>query len=82
MIDEELAFVGVKEFYKKRKIIREKYSRLSLDEKWKYKYYIYSHYLIEEYYKDVIWEYLNEPKGSIYYVFNEKLRNCSDKVRI
>lgn len=82
MIREDMQFVGLKDFYVKSKEIREKYKKLNLSEKWRYKYYVYSRVLLKDFYKDMIWEYLNEEKQSPFYVFQGDLKRHSEKVRI
>ena len=82
MIKDDMQFVGIKDFYKRSIQIREKYQNLSLNEKWRYKYYVYSRPLIIEKCKDVIWEYLNESKTSQFYVFQMDLKRLSEKYRI
>ena len=61
MIKEELRFIGFKDFYKRSRIIKSAYMSLSLEEKWTYKYYLYSNSLISLTRLDLMWEYLNEP---------------------
>ncbi len=58
MID-TLKFIGFRDFFKRSNIIKKIYSDLSLEEKYNYKHYIYANPLMSDYYKDLIWEYLN-----------------------
>lgn len=60
-------FENVKEFAKYRKLNRLIYSTMTYEEKLTLKKYVYS---LEEKQnrKDIIWEYLNEPIGSDYYI--------------
>ena len=55
---------------------------LSLEEKWTYKYYLYSNSLISLTRLDLMWEYLNEPESSEYYVSRRKLGEEYLKARI
>lgn len=82
MVKEEMEFVGFKDFYKRCKKIKEMYLALDLQEKWKYKYYVFSHSLLRDYFKDLIWEYLNEPPTSVYYVGIKKLKDNLSRSRI
>lgn len=82
MIKEDMQFIGIKDFYVKSKQIREKYKKLNLSEKWRYKYYVYSRPLIIDKCKDVIWRYLNEEKTSPFYVFQKDLKDLSNRFRI
>ena len=82
MIKEELRFIGFKDFYKRSRIIRSTYMSLSLEEKWTYKYYLYSNSLISLTRLDLMWEYLNEPESSEYYVSRRKLGEEYLKARI
>ena len=82
MIRDELRFIGFKDFYKNSRRIKKIYDTLSLDEKWVYKYYVYSNRLISVDNLDLIWEYLNEPKNSDFYVSRKKLGEKYLKVRI
>lgn len=60
-------FVSSREFYEKRDTIRAKYSLLSFAKKCIYKSYVYSR---DIYYanKNIIWEFLNEPDDSEYFI--------------
>lgn len=82
MIKEELRFIGFKDFYKRSRIIKSTYMSLSLGEKWTYKYYLYSNSLISLTRLDLMWEYLNEPESSEYYVSRRKLGEEYLKARI
>jgi hypothetical protein len=67
---EDLMFIGFKDFYKRRKHIKTSYDILPLKLKYKYKWYIYAHLLLNpikpnqkfdsEKIKDTIWEWLND----------------------
>lgn len=82
MIKDELRFIGFRDFYKRSRIIKSVYKSLSLEDKWTYKYYIYSNALISQNRLDLIWEYLNEPDNSEYYVSRKKLGEQYLKARI
>ena len=82
MIRDEMRFIGFKDFYKRSRKIKNLYSKMSLNEKWIYKYYVYSNRLISVDNLDLIWEYLNEPKNSEFYVSRKKLGEKYLKVRI
>ena len=68
-----MLFNNYKEFYDKRKFIRFNYKFLSVAKKRNYKDFVYSTNL-KDYFKDRIWEYLNEPLISPYYVYDYELR--------
>lgn len=59
MIDPRLIFYTYTSFYERSSLIREIYMTLSLEEKYVYKYYVYSRRLLREKTCDLIWEYLN-----------------------
>ena len=82
MIRDELRFIGFKDFYKRSRYIKQIYRSLSIDEKWRYKYYVYSNRLISENNADLIWHYLNENENSEDYVSRRKLGEQYLKVRI
>lgn len=73
LIDEKMKFVDFKEFYKKKDLIKSEFNKLSLREKQIYKLYVYSNRLINEFKLNKIWEYLNEPFGSAYYISGDML---------
>ena len=68
MIDDDMCFLTLKGFCRKAEYIKEKYHTLSLHDRWEYKYYVYSNYMLSRRTIDKIWEYLNEPEGSFYCV--------------
>ena len=61
------------ETLKKHPFIKNKYQKLSYKEKSIYKLYVYSISNIKYNLKDKIWEYLNEPVGSCYFVSKDTL---------
>lgn len=73
VIKEEMEFLTFEEFYLKCENIKKMYEKMSRREKCIYKMYVYSNFLIRMNVKDKIWEYLNEPFGSAYYVTKEGL---------
>lgn len=64
---EDIMFIGFKDFYKRRKHIKTKYNQMPLLKRQYYKWYIYSHLLLNpkcgkltsEQIKDRIWEWLH-----------------------
>lgn len=73
IINSKMKFANFKDFYTKADIIEYEYRLLSLNEKWLYKEYVYSHEYVDTYLKNAIWEFLNEPFGSVYYLSKEML---------
>lgn len=69
----KILFNNYKEFFENRKTIKKIYVVLNNDFKRKYKDFVYSTNL-KDYFKDRIWEYLNEPMISPYYVCDYELR--------
>lgn len=61
LIDYNLLFSTNREYKVKRKIIRENYERMNVQEKVIYRMYVYSRPLLTEKQKDFIWEELNNP---------------------
>ena len=82
MIQDEMRFIGFKDFYKRSRKIKSMYDKLSLEEKWTYKYYVYSNALISQNRLDLIWEYLNESENSEYFVSRKKLGEQYLKARV
>ena len=82
VIREEMRFVGYRDFYKRSRHIKQLYHTLTLDEKWTYKYYIYSNRLLKDNHADLIWMYLNESESSEDYISRRKLGEEYLKVRI
>lgn len=60
MIRDDIRFVGYLGFYKKKDIIKQRYTKFSREDKWIYKWYIYSRRQLKEYTCDLIWRYLND----------------------
>lgn len=81
-VREDMQFIGIKDFYIKSEYVKLMYQCLPLHEKWEYKYYVYARPFLKDYFKDIIWEYLNEEQGSIFYKDRIALYNISRKSRI
>lgn len=73
MVDPDMMFLNFLDFYKNAEYIKMRYTNLSVDKKRIYKMYVYSNRILKDYLADKIWEYLNEPFGSVYYVSYEML---------
>ena len=73
MIYDDMRFYTFDDFYSMAKRIKSHYEKLTLKEKCIYKMYFYSNRIIKEWLLDKMWEYLNEPIGSCYYVSYEML---------
>ena len=78
----DYGFTSFRTFYKNRHYMREKYKTMTYYEKLNLKHYLYSISIITTQHKDLIWEYLNEPMGSIDYVFNSQLKNQYMRAKI
>ena len=78
MIKDDISFVGYRGFYTRRDYIRTRYSNLSTNEKWIYKYYLYSKRHLKEYTCDLIWRFLNNEEDEEFLVTPEMLlKECS-----
>ena len=73
-IDVRMLFNNFQEFYDNRFAIKDLYNNMSDYDKSMYKLYVYSNRIIKYSVLHKIWEYLNEPFGSIYYVTEEGLK--------
>ena len=71
----KMYFENFNSFFEKRTLIRLNYNFLTKKQKIEYKKFVYSTKLREEI-KDKIWEYLNEPMVSPFYVFEKELIKC------
>ena len=69
----DMMFNNFDDFYENAKYIKSRFDLMSLYEKRIYKMYVYSNPIIKIYILDKIWEYLNEPMGSCYYVSYDML---------
>jgi len=65
-IKEELNFLTYYDFCKNAKIIKAYYDVLEKNGKIFYKYYVYSNIHMTEYYKNLIWEFLNSEDAECY----------------
>lgn len=63
-----MKFNGFEDFYRNAKLIKREYDKLDITHKEIYKMYLYSNTFIKLSLLDKMWEYLNEPCGSFYYV--------------
>lgn len=59
MISDSIKFSNFADFYNKRYVIRETYSRMCLNNKVIYKWYVYSRRYLKERVCDMIWEFIN-----------------------
>lgn len=73
MVNPSMTFFNFQDFYLNAKRIKSLYVNLSVEEKRIYKMYVYSNRLLSDKKVDKVWEYLNEPFGSVYYVSYEML---------
>lgn len=65
-MNKSLVFYSLLDFYPKKEQIKVCFDLMTLDERINYKMYVYSIPFEEEYIKDLIWEYLNDWKESIF----------------
>lgn len=72
MVNGNLMFDDFKDFYNKRDTIKKLFSHLCVSSKTQYKSYVYGKKM-RVYLLDKIWEYLNEPFGSVYYINDDIL---------
>lgn len=73
MVNPSMTFFNFQDFYLNAKRIKSLYVNLSVEEKRIYKMYVYSNRLLSDKKVDKVWEFLNEPFGSVYYVSYEML---------
>lgn len=73
MVYDDMRFYTFDDFYFMGKRIKDHYEKLNLEEKRIYKMYFYCNRIVKEWLLDKMWEYLNEPIGSCYYVSYEML---------
>lgn len=73
MVKDSMIFYNFSDFYNNAIRIKSEYEKLSVNDKCVYKLYVYSNRLLKEYIADKIWEYLNEPFGSAYYISYDML---------
>lgn len=72
-IENVLCFLTYFDFCKNAKIIKTYYDALENDTKQFYKWYCYANIHMTEYYKDLIWEYLNNSDPECYVKLIENL---------
>lgn len=73
MIYDDMRFYTFNEFYEQGVRIKNHFVNLNINDKLIYRMYVYSNRHIKDYLLDKIWEYLNEPFGSSYYVSYDML---------
>lgn len=73
IVSDDMLFNNFDDFYKNAKYIKSRFDLMSLYDRRIYKMYVYSNSIIKIYILDKIWEYLNEPMGSCYYVSYDML---------
>lgn len=73
MVYDDMRFYTFNEFYDQAVRIKNHFINLNVGDKLVYRMYVYSNRHIKDYLLDKIWEYLNEPFGSIYYVSYDTL---------
>lgn len=65
-IEEILCFLTYYDFCKNAKLLKVYYNALETNAKRFYKWYCYANIHIDEYHKNLIWEYLNSPEEEAY----------------
>lgn len=73
LVSNDMLFNNFDDFYEKAKYIKSRFDLLSLRDRQIYKMYVYSNSIIKIHILDKMWEYLNEPMGSCYYVSYDML---------
>ena len=59
MINDNMRFNGFPDFYSRKDIISSIYENLTTNDRFLYKYYVYSRRYLRERTCDAIWEYIN-----------------------
>lgn len=59
MIHDNMRFNGFPDFYSRKDIISSLYANLTINDRFIYKYYVYSRRYLRERTCDAIWEYIN-----------------------
>lgn len=77
-IRNELCFLTYFDFCKNARILRAYYQILDNNAKRFYKFYVYANIHMNEYFKDRIWEYLNNPDDEYYITLIE----CMNKYKV
>lgn len=76
ILDRPLLYFGLDDFFKRRESIKELYISLDRRTKCIYKLYVYSRAYITEYWKNIIWDYLNDnvPEHEIVLAYGDEKR--------
>lgn len=74
-------FSNIKEFAEEKTVNKMIYTNMSYKEKRKLKLYIYHSLKERNSQKDLIWEYLNEPIGSDYFIYTSIVLNSVKRRR-
>lgn len=82
MIKDNIRFVGYRAFYEKRNYIKAQYSVLGREDKWTYKWYVYSRRQLKEYTCDLIWRFLNNEEDEEFIVTEQMLKDECYKYRM
>lgn len=82
MIRDNIRFVGYRAFYEKRDYIKAQYSSLDREDKWTYKWYVYSRRQLKEYTCDLIWRFLNNEEDEEFKVTEQMLKDECYKYRM
>lgn len=77
-IRNELCFLTYFDFCKNAKVLKAYYQILDDNAKRFYKFYVYANIHMNEYFKDRIWEYLNNPDDEYYIMLIE----CMNKYKV
>lgn len=77
MISDNVKFSNFADFYSKRYLIRDVYSRMYTNDKIIYKYYVYSRRYLKERICDIIWEFLNACDDTELELYDTKLNRES-----
>lgn len=73
-IKEKLCFLTYNDFCNNAKIIKELYEALTKEAKTFYKWYLYANIHMSEFFKDKIWDYLNNPDPEYYETLMDSIR--------
>ena len=73
IVSNDMLFNNFDDFYENAKYIKSRFNLLSRRDRQIYKMYVYLNSIIKIYVLDKMWEYLNEPMGSCYYVSYDML---------
>ena len=78
-IRDELSFITYFDFCKNSKILKAYYEALDINAKRFYKWFVYSNIHMTEYFKDLIWEYLNNNDPECYINLIENLSKYRER---